>query len=365
MNFGKRVLWIVALATVLALALPLLAMADSAKSDSAARVTNHAPAGMPARHAKKTPTITISGGPFTYDGQPHAATVTVKGAGNANVGGSLVVTYNDSTTAPTAAGTYKVVANFTPSEPSYGNASAVGSITIDKANAAVKANNQTKAYGDDNPPSATVEGAVNGETLNYSLSTPAWKCSDVGAYPIVVVLGSNTNYNVTKSDATLTITKKPATVQANDQTKVYGDDMPSMTATLVGEVTGCDAINWGPTTPAWKYSEVRTYPIEVFIGSNPNYDVTPINGTLTIAKKNASVKANDQTKTYGQDNPPLTATVVGEVTGGDAINWGLTTTADKDSAVGTYPIVVFIGSNPNYNVTATDGTLTIAEAPPQ
>src|SRR5207249_207806 len=75
--------------------------------------------------------------------------------------------------------------------------------------------------------------------------------------------------------------------------------------------------------------------------------------------KDASVSADHKAKTYGEDNPALTATVTGTVTGGDAVAYTLATTAVKLSGVGDYPITVTVGSNPNYDVTKTDDTLSV------
>jgi hypothetical protein len=83
---------------------------------------------------------------------------------------------------------------------------------------------------------------------------------------------------------------------------------------------------------------------------------------LTINKRNASVTADNKTKIYGTDNPALTAVVVNEAIGCDAVNYSLSTTAVKLSPVGNYPIEVTLGSNPNYNVTKTDGIMTITQA---
>ena len=49
---------------------------------------------------KATPTVTVTGGTFPYDGQPHAATGTVRGNGGANLG-SPTFTYNGSADPPT------------------------------------------------------------------------------------------------------------------------------------------------------------------------------------------------------------------------------------------------------------------------
>jgi hypothetical protein len=238
-------------------------------------------------------------------------------------------------------------------------------LTINLKSATVTANDKTRTYGDANPAlTATVVGEVaGGDVIQYTLATTATQFSNVGGYPIVVTLGDNPNYAVTLVDGTLTIEKKAASVTANDKTKTYGDANPILTATVAGEVAGGAVINYTLSTAATQFSNVDEYPIIVTLGANPNYEVTQTNGTLTIEKKEASVTANDKTKTYGDANPAFDASVVGEVTGGDAIVYSLSTTADQLSNVGGYPITVTLGANPNYDISSTDGTLTINQRP--
>ena len=117
-------------------------------------------------------------------------------------------------------------------------------VTPKAATVVVTADDKTKVYGDLNPAlTATVTGAINGDTINYTLATTATTTSNVGTYPIVVTLGSNPNYTVTKTDANLTVTPKTATVVAADKTKVYGDVNPALTATVTGAING-DTINY-------------------------------------------------------------------------------------------------------------------------
>ena len=226
----------------------------------------------------------------------------------------------------------------------------------------VTADDKTKVYGELNPAlTAVVTGAVNGDTINYTLATPATQFSNVGAYPIVVTLGSNPNYSVTAVNGTLTVTPKAidVVVTAEDKTKVYGELNPALTAVVTGAVNG-DTINYTLATAATQFSNVGAYPIEVTLGSNPNYSVTAVNGTLTVTPKaiDVVVTADDKTKVYGDLNPALTAVVTGAVNG-DTINYTLATPATQFSNVGAYPIVVTLGSNPNYSVTAVNGTLTV------
>src|SRR5205807_518415 len=242
--------------------------------------------------------------------------------------------------------------------PNYNVTKTDGNLHINAKDASVTADNKSKTYGDDNPTlTATVTGTVNGDTLNYSLSTTAVKFSSVGDYTITVTLGLNPNYNVSKTDGKLHINPKAASVAADDKGKTYGDDNPTLMATVTGTVNG-DTLNYSLSTTAVKFSSVGDYTITVTLGSNPNYTVSKTDGNLHINPKAALVTADDKGKTYGDDNPTLTATVTGTVNG-DMLNYTLSTTALQCSNVGPYPVTVTLGSNPNYTVAFTNGTLTI------
>ena len=54
---------------------------------------------------------------------------------------------------------------------------------------------------------AAVTGAVNADVLDYGLATTATQFSGVNTYPITVTLGTNPNYEVSKTDGVLTIGK--------------------------------------------------------------------------------------------------------------------------------------------------------------
>jgi len=82
------------------------------------------------------PKITVTGGPFNYNGNPHPATVTVSGtvAGDLHPGGTTVVTYTAGSTtlstAPVDAGVYTVKVKFTSTDPKYVSTTGTGSLTI-------------------------------------------------------------------------------------------------------------------------------------------------------------------------------------------------------------------------------------------
>ena len=238
--------------------------------------------------------------------------------------------------------------------PNYEVSATNGTFTIGKKAATVTADNKSKTYGADDPAlTATVEGTVGNDTINYTLSRA--EGNNVGEYTITVNLGDNPNYDVTTTNGTFTIGKKAATVTADNKSKTYGADDPTLTAVVEGTI-GTDTINY--TLSRAEGNNVGEYTITVTLGDNPNYDVTTTNGTFTIGKKAATVTADNKSKTYGDDDPALTAVVEG-IVGNDAISYTLSRAEGEN--VDEYVITVTLGENPNYEVSATNAKLTIGK----
>jgi uncharacterized protein (TIGR02145 family) len=167
---------------------------------------------------------------------------------------------------------------------------------------------------------------------------------------------NSNNYEISDTLGLLTVNPATAIVTANDNIKIYGNPDPALTATVTGAVFG-DFIAYSLSREPG--DTVGTYPITVTLGNNPNYNVIANEGTFTINKKAATVVADNKSKTYGDTDPELTATVSGTV-GSDVIAYSLSREAGETT--GTYPITVTLGSNPNYDVTPTNGIFTIARA---
>ncbi|MDE6433790.1 MAG: Ig-like domain-containing protein [Lachnospiraceae bacterium] len=86
--------------------------------------------------------------------------------------------------------------------------------------------------------------------------------------------------------------------------------------------------------------------------------------SLTVNKRNITIKAENKTKTYGEENPEWSYEVTsGSLVKGDSLDIEYSTTATKTSDAGSYPITVSAGSDPNYNITTVNGTLTIEKKP--
>jgi hypothetical protein len=235
---------------------------------------------------------------------------------------------------------------------------------------------KTKVYGDANPVlTGTITGIKNGDDITASYATAADQGSGVGGYAIVPTavdgsLAKLANYEVTLKNGTLQVTKAPLTITAADKSKVYGDANPVLTGSITGIKNG-DAISASYATSATNASGVGGYAIvPTAVDASPaklaNYDVTLVNGTLSITKAPLTVTAADKSKILGAANPVLTGVVTG-VKNGDPIAATYTTTATATSPVGTYPISPSVSTTSpqvlaNYNVTLVNGTLTVVFA---
>jgi hypothetical protein len=208
------------------------------------------------------------------------------------------------------------------------------------------------------PPNINVDVTYDGS---------ATKPRDAGSYPVVATV-NQTGYTGSKND-TLSIGKATVTATADDKSRTYGNANPNLTISYSGFVAGQGPgdLDTLPTasTAANETSNVRNYTIQVTGGSDNNYRFNRVNGTLEVTKRNLRVTAENQTKTYGNANPApvLDYTEQDFVNNDDAsdinTNPTLSHTAQRYSDVGSYAIEVTGGSDNNYNLVTSNGTLTV------
>jgi hypothetical protein len=252
-----------------------------------------------------------------------------------------------------------------------------GQLTIDPRAITVQAGNQARAYGDPNPatgPYTITAGSLAGTDAitNVNVTSPATVTSGVGPYALTPTAanfgsGAATNYTITFADGVLTVTPRPITVTANNQAKVYGQPDPALTfiaPTVNGDVlAGAPVRVPGETVAGGPYAITQG---TVTNATNPNYNITFVNGQLVITPAPLTIAADNQARLYGDANPPFTATFTG-LTNGDSPaaipGLALSTPATLASNVGTYAINVASGANSNYTITYANGVLTIAPAP--
>jgi 6-phosphogluconolactonase (cycloisomerase 2 family) len=263
-------------------------------------------------------------------------------------------------------------------DASFAASSALGDLIVTKAQLTVTANNQSRLYGDPNPPfTYVITGFVNGDDISVvsgaaDCTSTATQASPVGAYPITCAIGtlSAQNYVFAFVAGTLTINPAPLTVNVANASRAYGDPNPTFTGTITGLKNG-DVITANYTTTATQLSPVGTYPITATLvdpgGVLGNYAVTINNGTLTITPAALVITANNAARLYGDPNPAFTGTIAG-IKNGDNITAIYATPATPASPIGTYPIIPAptdngTGALANYVITLNNGSLTVSPAP--
>ncbi len=261
-------------------------------SASYAGDTNYVPAtgGASLTITQATPTIVVTGGTFTYDGTPHAATVTATGVGGA-VLSPVTVTYNALPAVPVSAGTYVVSASYA-GDTNYAPASGTGTLVDQSGALTIAANSTSMVFGGALPAlGVTYSGFVGGDTAAslatpVTISTTATPTSPVGTYPIVVGGATSPNYTIAFVNGLLAVNPAALTITANDQSKWVGADIPALTVTYAGFVNGDTAASLTTpvtvTTTATKLGASGTYPIVVSGATDPNYTITFVNGTFTV-----------------------------------------------------------------------------------
>lgn len=145
---------------------------------------------------------------------------------------------------------------------------------------------------------------VTGENISGSSAI------NVGTYTATASI-TNKNYVLAENNksATFTITARAITITANNHEIIYGFAPATNGYTISGMIEGetPETANIGGTvkltTNYTQYGDVGEYDIIVDISglSAPNYSFTAKNGKLTVTKKELTVKAKDNSITYGEE----------------------------------------------------------------
>ena len=247
-------------------------------------------------------TITANDQTYTYNGNPQgegdtayedpaeiAEKVTVEG-----LQGSDALTSVKLGGQETNAGEYadKIV----PSAAAIGMATAnydityvAGTLTINKLAITVTADTKSKVYDNDastDPAlTATVEGAVDGDNVNYTVTREEGQ--DAGEYTITVNPGDNPNYEIAPATGTFTITPRPVTLTSATDSKVYdGTALTNDTVTVTSELgfvegQGATYDVTGTQTLVGESANAFTYTLNEGTKAD-NYQIQTVPGTLTV-----------------------------------------------------------------------------------
>ena len=224
----------------------------------------------------------------------------------------------------------------------------------------VTADNQIKQAGEKDPTlTATVSGTIGEDKVIYTLSRAEGE--EVGEYTITpagdAVQGK---YAVTFVNGKLTINPKVVTsptITLSPTSFTYDGEAKKPTVTVT---------DGGSTIPTSEYTV--SYSNNINAGT-ATVTITDLEGgrytvsgttTFTIARKDVTVTADDQTKQAGEKDPTLTATVSGTI-GEDQVTYTLSRVEGEE--VGEYAITPAGNAEQgNYAVTFVKGKLTITEA---
>ena len=285
-------------------------------------------------------------------------------------------------------GTYTVTFNYS-GDTNYNPTAGTVILNVTPAPLSEVVNNASRAFGSANPAfSGSLTGVALGDTILVAYSTTATIASPVGNYPITATLtaaGSTSvsNYSITNTPATLSITQATPTYILPGQTEVYGQPFTEpftingavagvpTTGTISFSVNGkttlctltgtfattttCNALNSGLA--------VGVYSITFNYSGDTNYAPYSAQTTLTVTPAALTVAVASASRAYGTPNPAFTSTITGAVAG-DTFTQTFLTLATITSPIGTYNISDSLtgAAASNYIVTVIPGTLTITKA---
>ncbi len=362
-------------------------------NNAAGRVfVNPAALTVTADNATKTygQTTTFTGTEFTPTGLQNGETigsVTLASAGAAPTAGVLGSPY--AITASNAAGGSFDANNYSIT---YVN----GQLTVTPAALTVTANNAAKTYGQTvtfNGTEFTTSALQNGESVNSVTLASAGAAATAGVVgsPYAIVASNATgggtfnaaNYNILYTNGQLTVNPAALTVTANNATKTYGQ-----TTTFAGTEFTPAGLQNGETIGSVTLASAGVAPAAGVAGSPyainasaatggtfnaANYNVSYVDGQLTVNPATLNVTANSQSKVYGNTftftGGEFTPTglqngeTIGSVTLASAGAAATATVPGGPYAINASNATGGTFNAANYNIGYTSGTMTVTPRP--
>ncbi|MGE5494497.1 MAG: MBG domain-containing protein [Burkholderiales bacterium] len=244
---------------------------------------------------KKLLTIAANDEMVTYGDAAPAYSVTYNGfVGSEDesvLGGALNIDCSYAAGSPVSGTPYKIIPSGYTSD-NYDINYVNGNLMVNPKELKVTADNKTIIYGGLSPMyTATFDGFITGEdeallggTLEFS--SPYTVGSNAGTYPIMPYGLTSTNYDIKFVGGVLTVNKAALTVTAEDKAVTYLDAPPAYTVKYTGFVAGDTEADLGGTLVfSCSYaagSAVGTYKITPSGLTSDNYNITFVDGTLTV-----------------------------------------------------------------------------------
>jgi len=300
---------------------------------------------------KATPTLSVTNSPAIYDGSAKSATV------SGSVAGTPSSILTGGAASQTAAGTYAVTANFTPTDTTNYNsltAAPAGNFVINQATPTASITNSPVTYNG-SVQTATVACLGGGTATLASGGTG----TNAGSYPATVNCATSTNYSaasglaagnfvINQAAPTASITNSPVTYNGSVQTATVAC-LGGGTATLASGGTGTNA---------------GSYPATVNCAANTNYSAASglAAGSFIINQATPTASVTNSPVTYDSSAKAAAVTCLGGGTVSNILTGG---TATKTSA-GTYAVTADCAASSNYSAATglSAGSFVINKATP-
>lgn len=242
-------------------------------------------------------------------------------------------------------------------------------VTIARKQATVTLYDHTITYGEKAPAfNSDIEGILEADKANVRvyLTCPTYAQGyGVGTYPISCSVGGTAsgNYLVTyvnandedSSSATLTVVKRAVTITATSYNVTYGDEVPEYSASYT--LYGDDTLDITFTSDYTQGSHVGSYTI-VPSATDDNYDLTFVNGTVSVAKMKVTASISNKTIKFGTDIPDFGLTY--SLYADDTVAINVLCSYTKGSNRGNYPVTLeVVDDAPDYEFTLETATLTV------
>jgi filamentous hemagglutinin family protein len=237
----------------------------------------------------------------------------------------------------------------------------------------ITANDAVRTYGQPDPTftASYVGGTPNDLTSPVQFSIQGGSDIYPGTYTIIPFGAISSSHQLDYIHGTLTVSKAPLLITANDFSRLYGGVNPGFTAGISGLVNGDPAaVVSGLTfaTAATSASGVGSYAIVPSGASAANYAISYANGTLTVQPAPLVITPN-LTRVYGGTlasslpDSDYSGFVNGDTPASLAAQPILSTTATAASPVGSYQVSASGAAAGNYVISYAPGTLAVTPAP--
>ena len=310
---------------------------------------------------KALATVTANSGTVTYNAQTQSVSgFTASGL----VGGETAAVLTGVSTAGGSgrnAGSYTHTASGTDSN--YDVSFVSGTLQIDKATASVSGTTTNVTYNGaiQNQSAPTSNGFIAGDNITISGAASG---KNAGTYTSNLTVTGNDagNYDISITDANLVVGKALATVTANSGTVTYNAQTQSVSGFTASGLVGGEtaAVLNGVITSGGSGRNAGSY-THTASGTDNNYDLSFVSGTLQIDKAMASVSGTATNVTYNGATQNQSAPTSTGFFAGDAIT--IAGVASGKNA-GSYASNLSVTGNDanNYDISITGANLVIGKA---